>query len=64
MTVDGHKAWDIVDIRYQLSLDPGKDIPYMACFFTQPKDGNHGPSTAGRTTRWVWPPCATTASRI
>jgi len=42
MTVDGHKAWNIVDIRYQLSIDPGRDIPFMACYFTQPKDGNHG----------------------
>jgi hypothetical protein len=41
-TVDGHRAWDIFNIRWYLAQDPGRDIPYMACFFTQPKDGNHG----------------------
>jgi len=41
-TVDGHRAWDIFDIRWFLAQNPAKDIPYMAVFFTQPKDGNHG----------------------
>jgi hypothetical protein len=41
-TVDGHRAWDSLDLSWFLKKDPGRDIPFMACFFTQPKDGNHG----------------------
>jgi len=41
-TVDGQRAWDAVDITAALRSDPGRDIPFTACFFTQPKDGNHG----------------------
>jgi hypothetical protein len=41
-TVDGHRAWDVVSLPWYLAQDPGRDIPALLCYFTQPKDGNHG----------------------
>jgi len=39
---DGNPGWDIYNMAWYLALKPGKDIPFMACLFSQPKDGNHG----------------------
>jgi len=41
-TPDGSPGWDIYDIAWYLARNPGKDIPFMGCLFSQPKDGNHG----------------------
>jgi hypothetical protein len=41
-TADGSPGWDLYDMAWYLSRDPGKDIPFMGCLFSQPKDGNHG----------------------
>ena len=35
-------GWDVFDMTWYLAQDPGKDVPFMVCLFTQPKDGNHG----------------------
>ncbi len=39
---DGSPGWDIYNIAWYMGQDPGKDIPFMGCLFSQPKDGNHG----------------------
>ncbi|HET6427070.1 MAG TPA: hypothetical protein VFJ30_01580, partial [Phycisphaerae bacterium] len=39
---DGESAWDMFDLCKYLRANPGKDIPFMGCMFSQPKDGNHG----------------------
>jgi len=39
---DGGPAWDLFDLCKYLRADPGRDIPFMGCLFSQPKDGNHG----------------------
>ena len=41
-TADGSPGWDIYNMAWYLSRNPGKDIPFMGCLFSQPKDGNHG----------------------
>ena len=41
-TADGSPGWDIYNMAWYLSRDPGVDIPFMGCLFSQPKDGNHG----------------------
>ena len=35
-------AWDMFDLCKYLRDHPDKDIPFMGCMFSQPKDGNHG----------------------
>lgn len=42
LTVDGHKAWDVVDMTWYLKQDPARDVPFFGCFFSQPKGSNHG----------------------
>jgi hypothetical protein len=42
VTSDGQRAWDVFDIPRYLQRNPEKDIPFFACLFNQPKDGNHG----------------------
>jgi hypothetical protein len=39
---DGGPAWDMFDLTKYLRENPDKDIPFMGCMFSQPKDGNHG----------------------
>ena len=39
---DGSPGWNVFDMGWYLRQDVGKDIPFMACLFSQPKDGNHG----------------------
>jgi hypothetical protein len=41
-TPDGSPAWDIYNVAWYMARDPGRDIPFMGCLFSQPKDGNHG----------------------
>ena len=39
---DGGPAWDMFNLCKYLRENPDKDIPFMGCMFSQPKDGNHG----------------------
>jgi len=39
---DGGPAWDMFDLTQYLRDHPDRDIPFMGCMFSQPKDGNHG----------------------
>jgi len=39
---DGGPAWDMFNLCKYLRNNPGKDVPFMGCMFSQPKDGNHG----------------------
>ena len=41
-TPDGQPGWEVFNIAWYLKQDPAKDIPFMGCLFSQPKDGNHG----------------------
>ena len=42
LTVEGDKAWDALDMTWYLRKNIGKNVPFIVCPFSQPKDGNHG----------------------
>jgi len=46
MTVDGHRAWDLVDIGWFLNHDPARDIPFFLCV--------HGGKESGHAIEFGW----------
>ena len=45
-TVDGHKAWDLIDIGWFLRQDPARDIPYFVAV--------HGGKETGHAIEYGW----------
>lgn len=40
-TVDGHSAWDVLDLRWYVTQHPGADIPFLFCTSGTGKDSGH-----------------------
>ena len=46
MTVDGHKAWDTVNLRWFLKQDPARDVPFFYAY--------HGGKESGHAIEYGW----------